>query len=100
MPSTTKRLSTKRKRSRKHSPFKLSGRETVLIENWQALLGLSPKLTAIVDACAMSTVYDRLEKGDYEAVKDGTKTIITTASILARRARLARAEYKSAQVSA
>jgi hypothetical protein len=35
--------------------------------------------------CGASTVYERLARGEYEAVKDGSKTLITVESIKRRR---------------
>ena len=74
--------------------FELSERERAIVQNWEALSDLPPKLTAVVEACGMSTVYDRLAAGEYEAVKDGPRTKISTNSIKRRRAGLPRAEYK------
>jgi hypothetical protein len=39
------------------------------------------------------TVYKRLTDGEYEAVKDGVKTLIPAASIARRREGLPKAEY-------
>jgi hypothetical protein len=70
-----------------------------IVWNWEALDSLPLKLITVVESCGLSTVYERLASGDYEGVKDGSRTKITTASIKARRAKLPRAEYKSTQVS-
>ena len=89
--------SAKRRRPKTQRPiFSLSERERTILQNWQAVSDLPPKLTAVIEACGMSTVYDRLAAGEYTAVKDGARTKITTASIKERRANLPRAEYKSA----
>jgi hypothetical protein len=82
------------KRRRKPFEFKLSEREIAIIQNWETANGLAPKLTAVVDACGLATVYQRLAAGEYEAVKDGRNTKVTTESIKRRRAGLPRAEYK------
>jgi hypothetical protein len=55
---------------------------------------LSPKETGIVENCGESTVYERLARGEYDAVKDGTRTKITFESIKRRRAGLPRATYQ------
>jgi hypothetical protein len=81
--------------AKKPSEFKISSRELAVIQNWRAAIGLPPKLTAVVESCALSTVNDRLARNEYQALKDGAKTIITTESILERRARLQRAKYKA-----
>jgi hypothetical protein len=41
----------------------------------------------------LTTVYKRLGDGEYEAVKDGVKTLITAASVARRRESLPKAEY-------
>jgi hypothetical protein len=56
--------------------------------------GLSPNQTAFAENCGESTVYERLARGEYDAVKDGTRTIITLESIKRRRAGLPRATYQ------
>jgi hypothetical protein len=55
---------------------------------------LSPKETAVVENCGVSVVYERLARGEYSAIKDGTRTKILVESIKRRRAGLPRAEYK------
>jgi Endodeoxyribonuclease RusA len=45
-------------------------------------------------ASGRSTVYERLARGEYEAIKDGKRTLITIESIKRRRANLPRAEFK------
>ena len=94
--NSAKRRRAKRPSNRKPFLFALSARETAIVQNWEAAFALSPKLTAVVNNCSLSTIYDRLGKGEYQAVKDGHSTKITTESIKARRAKLPRAEYKPA----
>jgi hypothetical protein len=53
--------------------FELSPREITIVQNWEALLGLAPKLTAVVEGCALSTIYTRLATGEYQALKDQLK---------------------------
>jgi hypothetical protein len=55
---------------------------------------LSPKETAIVENCGVSVVYERLARGEYEAVKDGTRTKIVLESIKRRRAGLPKAKFQ------
>jgi hypothetical protein len=95
------------KKRRHHRPpkkkpvvFSLSEREKAIVQNWEALPELPPKLTAIVESCGMSTVYERLADGTYQAVKDGRLTRILTASIKARRLSLPAAQYRRANESA
>jgi hypothetical protein len=57
-------------------------------------LGLSVKETAAVERCGVSTVWERLAAGEYEAIKDGAKTLITVKSIQKRREGLLPATYK------
>ena len=52
-----------KKRRRKPAEFKLSEREIAILQNWETTHGLSPKLTAVVDSCALATVYQRLAEG-------------------------------------
>ncbi len=85
-----------KKRRRKPAEFKLSEREIAILQNWETAHGLSPKLTAVVDSCALATVYQRLVEGAYSAFKDGRATKITTASIKRRRESLPQAQYKPA----
>ena len=84
--------STKRRRGRakksRREPFELSYRERAIVENWQSTQSLSPKLTCVIDDCAMSTVYERLGRQEYQALKDGHRTRILTQSIKSRRERL------------
>ena len=55
---------------------------------------LSPRDTAEAEGCAVSTVYKRIESGEYQAIKDGARTKITVASIRARQAKLPPASIK------
>jgi hypothetical protein len=84
--------SAKRRRGRakkgRREPFALSYRERAIVENWQSTQSLSPKLTCIVDDCTLSTVYLRLSRQEYQALKDGHRTRIITESIKNRRERL------------
>ena len=36
--------------------FSLSDRERAILQNWQAVSDLPPKLAAVVEACGMTTV--------------------------------------------
>ena len=59
-------------------------------------ISLEPYAVSIKDACILlgnrspNTVYGMLAKGELEAVKDGTRTLIVTASIRARQEALPR----------
>jgi hypothetical protein len=86
----------KRKKTIRQPEFKLTDRERAQLENWESVHSVSPKLTRVIDGCALSTVYNRIEDGGYEAYKDGRLTRITTASIKARRAKLPRFYYNAA----
>jgi len=83
----------KKKKKKKALFAPLSQRQTETLKNWEAALWLAPKLTAIIEDCALSLVYDRLASGEYVAYKDGNRTKITVESIKRRRANLPRAEY-------
>jgi hypothetical protein len=53
-----------------------------------------PRRIAQLDCCSLAEVYNRLARGEYEAVKDGRKTLILKRSMIARRAaKLKRAVY-------
>jgi excisionase family DNA binding protein len=54
---------------------------------------LTPRRVAELEGCSLTTVYKRLTDGEYEAVKDGVKTLIPAASVARRREGLPRAEY-------
>jgi excisionase family DNA binding protein len=54
---------------------------------------LTPRKVAELDGCSLTTVYERLATGEYAAVKDGSKTLISSASVARRREGLPRAEY-------
>jgi hypothetical protein len=86
------RAEQKRKKAK---PFALSPRLQAILPHWRSLDSLPPKLTAVVDTCSLSEVYARLEKGEYDAVKDGAALKISTASILKRRENLPRAEFRA-----
>jgi hypothetical protein len=87
---------SKRKKPARKSEFRLTDRERITLQNWESVDGVSPKLTCVIDGCGSSTVYNRIEAGEYEAYKDGRLTKITTASIKARRANLSRFHYNAA----
>jgi hypothetical protein len=54
-----------------------------------------PREVAFLEGDGVSTVYERLQRGEYEGVvKDGSGTKIPGQSILDRRARLTRAKFK------
>jgi hypothetical protein len=55
---------------------------------------LSVRQTMLAEHCGHTTVYERLARGEYEAVKDGNRTRILVASIQRRRANLPRAKFK------
>jgi hypothetical protein len=55
---------------------------------------LSPKDTSQIENCGTTEVYARLKRGEYQAVRDGSRTKILMSSIKARRARLQVAEIK------
>src|SRR5262245_25451268 len=50
---------------------------------------------ALIDDCGESVVWARLAAGEYEGVKDGTRTKISAGSIKRRRERLKKAKYKA-----
>jgi excisionase family DNA binding protein len=54
---------------------------------------LTPRRVAELEGCSLTTVYKRLTDGEYEAVKDGVKTLIPAASVARRREGLPKAEY-------
>jgi excisionase family DNA binding protein len=56
---------------------------------------LTPRRVAELEGCSLTTVYKRLTDGEYEAVKDGTKTLISAASVARRRECLPKAQYGS-----
>jgi hypothetical protein len=84
---------SKKEKKKPPKPFELSPRQKEIIQHWQFVESVSPKQTAVIDDCGLSTVYERLQSGEYQAVKDGRSTKILTASIKARRANLPRAEF-------
>jgi hypothetical protein len=87
-------------RTKKKKPFNLTPRQVQILQNWQTAISVSPKLAAIIDDSSMSTINERLARGEYEAFKDGARTKITVASILRRRERLERASYSTASTRA
>jgi excisionase family DNA binding protein len=54
---------------------------------------LTPRRVAELEGCSLTTVYKRLTDGEYEAIKDGVKTLIPAASVARRRESLPKAEY-------
>jgi hypothetical protein len=54
---------------------------------------LTPRRVAELEGCSLTSVYKRLSAGEYEALKDGIKTLITAESVARRRERLPKAEY-------
>src|SRR5215475_3080866 len=56
------------------------------LEPW----ALTPTETARVESCGLSTVYERIARGEYDAVIDGTRTKVLYESIRRRRATLPR----------
>jgi excisionase family DNA binding protein len=54
---------------------------------------LTPRQVAELEGCSLTTVYKRLNDGEYSAVKDGPKTLISSASVARRRESLPKAEY-------
>jgi len=49
---------------------------------------VSPKEAAVMENSAVSVIYERLNRGEYDAVKDGHRTKILVASIERRQASL------------
>jgi excisionase family DNA binding protein len=54
---------------------------------------LTPRRVAELEGCGITTVYQRLKDREYEAVKDGRKTLITAESVARRRKKLPSAQY-------
>ena len=54
---------------------------------------LTPRQVADLEGCSLTSVYARLAAGEYAAVKDGPKTLISSASVAQRRESLPRAKY-------
>jgi excisionase family DNA binding protein len=54
---------------------------------------LTPRRVAELEGCSLTTVYKRLTDGEYEAIKDGSKTLIPAASVARRREGLPKAAY-------
>jgi hypothetical protein len=94
-----------RKAKSKKKPFALTSRQSEVVRNWASVFGLSPSETAVIENSAVSTIYERLSRGEYDAYKDGHATRITVESIKRRRAGLQRATFtppkpRTAQASA
>jgi len=54
---------------------------------------LTPRQVAELDGCGLTTVYKRLADGQYTAIKDGLKTLISAESVARRRELLPKAQY-------
>src|SRR5215831_11041901 len=50
-----------------------------------AKIGLTPRQTRAAENIGHSTLYERLGRGEYDAIKDGKRTLITLESIERRR---------------
>jgi len=60
-----------------------------------AKIGLTPRQTRAAENIGHSTLYERLGRGEYDAIKDGKRTLITLESIERRRkAVLTKATFK------
>jgi hypothetical protein len=60
-----------------------------------APIGLTPRQACEAENCSHSTLYERLARGEYDAIKDGKRTLITIESIERRRnATLTKAKFK------
>ncbi len=53
----------------------------------------TPRQLAELEGCGLTSIYKRLANGEYEAVKDGTKTLIPAASVARRRESLPKAKF-------
>ena len=54
---------------------------------------LKPRVVARVEGVGLTTIYKRLARGEYDAVRDGPMTFITETSIVRRREKLIKAVY-------
>jgi hypothetical protein len=68
----------------------------------RSLTGIEPVAVAIPEAMRLtgrsrSGLYDAIGRGELDAVKDGSRTLITMASIRRRQAALPRAKIKKAK---
>jgi hypothetical protein len=54
---------------------------------------MTPTMVMQADGIRATEFYRRCAAGEYECVKDGTKTKVTEESVIARRARLPKARY-------
>jgi hypothetical protein len=76
-----------RRKAKKKKPFEpLTEHQLRILENWQSIYALPLKVVCVLDACGLSTAYERIHAGEYAAVKDGASTKILTESVKARRA--------------
>jgi len=58
---------------------------------------LTIQQTAASEGTCVANVYNRLASGEYQAVKDGRRTLVLWESIKARRSKLKPAKFGSAQ---
>jgi len=54
---------------------------------------LTPRRVAELEGCSLTTVYKRLTDGEYEAYRDGVKTLILSESVARRREILPKAQF-------
>ena len=54
---------------------------------------LTPRRVAELEGCSLTTVYKRLIDGEYTALKDGVKTLITAESVARRPESLLKAQF-------
>ena len=54
---------------------------------------LTPRQVAGLEGCSLTTVYKRRTDGEYTAVKDGKKTLVTSGSVARRRENLPKAQF-------
>jgi hypothetical protein len=55
------------------------------------------KQVAASEGCCVSRVYQRLASGEYQAVKDGARTLVLWSTVKARRAKLNPAKFSNPQ---
>jgi hypothetical protein len=54
---------------------------------------LTPRQVSELEGVSLTTIYDRLAAGAYDAIKDGNMTRIRASSVARRRASLPKAQY-------
>ena len=54
---------------------------------------LTPRRVDELEGCSLTKVYKRLIDGEYTALKDGVKTLITAESVARRRESLPKAQF-------